>query len=121
MTPCVPCYHLHTSRMATLTVDDIPAVYGDVSEIRKMSVSLEEGQAQDVQLPVRMVPEELPFSDSDVVHGWGGDSAHISPRQWRTMLKQCSCTTSASSGAVQLVSVTQAGIRLYHTQLCPVR
>lgn len=41
MTPCVPCYHLHTSRMATLTVDDIPAVYGDVSEFRKMSVSLE--------------------------------------------------------------------------------
>ena len=35
------------------------------------------------------------------------------------MLKQCSRTTSASPCAVQLVSVTQSGIRWYHTQLCP--
>lgn len=37
------------------------------------------------------------------------------------MLKQCSCTTSANSGAVHVVFVTQPGSALYHTQLCPER
>ena len=48
-----------------------------------------------------------------------GRRTYICPYQCRTMLKQCSCMTSASSGAVHVVLVTHAGISLYHTQFCP--